>query len=420
MRRACRFAPIPWLSLLLVAVTAVRAAGQMPAAAEADPVLRAADLLSAAELRGPHHAVEERVETPGPYHVFTLQSTFGRFEAEGRGALTRRLEDIAAMAALEELNKAGVFARAAGTSLVKVGTGVVDAVSDPVATAKGVGAGVKRLAVNLGRRGKRVVQRATDDRGGSGDAESSTAAKAGGAAGSAAKSLLGVTRARREWARRVGADPYTTNPTLKAALEEVAAIDAAGGIATRLVVPIPPLVSTTADVGDLVWGRDPEELRKLNEARAREAGVSDAGFAAFFGNFTYTLTMQTRLVAALHAVGVPGAGDYLETAAEADDEREAWSFVESAELLQRFHAASPVAALLTDSRAIVARMPAGQAVALLPFDWLRRSESVVAEFRQLGDRTRAELGARTLHVRVSGRITDAAAAALADIGWQTR
>jgi hypothetical protein len=332
------------------------------------------------------------VQTPGPYHVFTISSTFGTFEAEGVSMVATRIEEIAAMARLEDVNKAGVFARAAGTSLVKVGTGVVGAVTAPVATAKGIGAGVKRFGVNLGRRTKRAVQKATSDDGR--DSDETAAEKAGDVAGAAAKSFFGVNRARREWARRIGADPYTTNPVLKSALEEVAAIDAAGGIVTKIVIPIPPLVSTTADVGDLVWGRDPEELRKLNEARVRELGTSEDGRKAFFRNFTYTLTMQTRLVAALHAVRVPGAADYLATAAEAEGEREALFYVESAEMLQRFHANSPVASMLPDSRAVVARMPAGQAVALLPFDWLRRSDAT------------------------TGKVTERAARDLVTVGWQ--
>jgi hypothetical protein len=156
----------------------------------------------------------------------------------------------------------------------------------------------------------------------------------------------------------------------------------------------------------------------LNEARARELGATEDGAKAFFRNFTYTLTMQTRLIAALLAVRVPGAGDYLETAAEAEGEREALFYVESAELLQRFHGNSPVASMLTDSRAVVARMPAGQAVALLPFDWLRRSAATTAEFRELAERAKKELGAVALHVRVTGTITDGAARELATVGWQ--
>lgn len=404
------------LAIGLAVATAVAGARGQTSGDEPDPVLAASALLPAADLTGPYHTVDAAVQTPGPYHVFTITSPFGTFEAEGLSQVATRREEIAAMAALEEVNKAGVFAKAAGTSLVKVGTGVVTAVSDPVATAKGIGSGVKRFGVNLGRRTKRVVQKAKSDDGTPGD--TSMGEKAGDVAGSAAKSFFGVNRARREWARRIGADPYTTNPVLKGVLEEVAAIDAAGGIAAKIVVPIPPLVATTADVGDLVWGRDPEELRKLNEARARELGATEDGAKAFFRNFTYTLTMQTRLIAALLAVRVPGAGDYLETAAEAEGEREALFYVESAELLQRFHGNSPVASMLTDSRAVVARMPAGQAVALLPFDWLRRSAATTAEFRELAERAKKELGAVTLHVRVTGTITDAAARELATVGWR--
>ena len=66
----------------------------------------------------------------------------------------------------------------------------------------------------------------------------------------------------------------------------------------------------------------------------------------------------------------------------------------------------------------IARMPAGQAVALLPFDWLRRSAATTAEFRELAERAKKELGAVSLHVRVTGKITDAAARELATIGWR--
>ena len=197
------------------------------------------------------------------------------------------------------------------------------------------------------------------------------------AAESTANNVLGVNNAMRQWAKKVGADPYTTNPVLKSALESVAKVEVAGGIATKVVVPIPMVVSKTADVGDLVWGRDPEELRKLNEGRVKELGTSADGAKAFFRNKAYTLTLETRIIGALHAVRVPGAGAYLETAAEAADEREALFFVESAEMLRDLHKASPVTAVLDDVRALVARLRSGEAVALLPFDWLRRSETTI-------------------------------------------
>lgn len=392
----------------------VAALAAQPTPDEADPVLTAAAVLDAAQLRGPNHTVQDAVRTPGDYHVFLITSPFGTFEANGKSQVAVRINEITALASLQELNKAGVFARAAGESLVKVGTGVVSAVTDPVDTAKGIGSGVKRLGVNLGRRTKRAVQSATsDDK--KPEAES---ASAGEKTANVAKGLVGITGARRRWAERVGADPYTTNPVLRDALDSVGSVDVAGGIATKIALPIPVLVSTTAKVGNLVWSSDPEALRKLNEQRAREIGASSEGASAFFRNGNFTLTMQTRLVAALHAVNRPGVGDYLASAAEADSERDALFFVESAEMLQAHHEASPVASVLTDSRALVAKMPAGEGVALLPLDWIRRSEAFMAQARQLAERARAELGASSLRLSVSGRVTEAAARDLAALGWR--
>lgn len=400
-------------------VTVVTHASQpaAPPASEPDPVLTAPAFLGAMPLTGADYTIDQVVRTPDTWHVFTISSTFGTFEAEGRVQVATRLEEIAALRRLEDLSKAGVFARSAGESLVKVGTGVVNAVTDPVETAKGIGGGVKRFGVNLGRRTKRAVQRMTDDSPGGADGGTATSARVGGAAASAAKSLIGINGARRRWARRVGADPYSTNPVLRDALERIAAVDAAGGIATSIAVPIPLVVGTTAKVGDLVWGTDPEELRKLNESRARDIGATTDDANTFFRNRAFTLTMQTRLVGALAAVGVPGAGDYLASAAEAGDEREALFFVESAELLQREHETAAVTRVLTDSRAIVAQR-GHEGVVLLPFDWLRAAETTGAEFTELAARAKAELGASTLRVVVSGTVTDAATAVLAAAGWR--
>ena len=315
--------------------------------------------------------------------------------------------------ALHEVSKTEVFVKAAGASVVKAGTGVVNAVSSPVDTAKGVGSGVKRVGVNLGRRTKRAAEDVTaDDK-----PEGAESGEASDAAAGAAKSVVGINGAMRRWAKKVGADPYTTNPALREALEGVAKVDVAGGLAAKIAVPIPAVVGTTAQVGDLVWGRDPEELRKLNEQRAREIGASADGAKAFFRSPAYTLTMQTRILAALHAVRVPGVGDYLASAAEADGPRAALFFVESAEMLQAQHTASPVAAVLTDSRALVAKLPAGEAMALLPLDWVRSSAATVGTLQEIGARAKAELGATSLRLKLTGRLSERAVKDFAALGW---
>jgi hypothetical protein len=399
---------------IVVAVLGVAATAWLTAAQgggdEPPPVLEASALLPPDQLKGPNHTVAEAVETPGFFHEFQITSDFGAFAAVGTSQVRTRLNEIKALAALHEVSKTEVFVKAVGGSVAKVGTSAAQAVAHPEATAKGVAGGVKRVGINLGRSAKRAASSATSD-------DKPAEEGAGNAAAGTANSLLGIDAAMRRWARKVGADPYTTNPTLKKALEDVARVDVSGSLATKIVVPIPAVVGTAAEVGDLVWSQDPEALRKTNEARARELGVSATGAKALFNSPVYTLTMQTRLIAALQAVRVPGAGDYVATAAEAEETREALFFVESAEMLQAFHAKSRVASLLTDSRAVVARTASGQAVALLPLDWVRVSGAAKKELTEMGARAKAELGATSLALRVIGKVTERATREYAALGW---
>jgi len=403
-------------AITALAFLATVAAGRpYQAAAPADeppPRFTAAQLLSPAELRGPHHTIADVVQTEGYYHEFRIQSDFGTFDAAGRSMLAVRLHEVEALATLDDVSKTEVFLKSAGTSVVNVGKGVANVVTDPADTAKGIGGGVKRFGVNLGRVTKRTVDSATKDD----PAEETT--QSGNAAASAAKSVLGVNRAARRWAQKVGVDPYTTNTVLRKALDDFGQVDAAGSIATKVVLPIPGVVGMTATVGDLVWGKDPEELRKINEQRLKELGVPDGTAKRLFLNSAMTLSCETRLVAALHAVKVPGTADRVAAAAESRHEREALFHVESAELLQRLHAKTPFTALLTDSLATVAVTAGRRAFVLLPLDWLRWTATGESTLREIDERARKELKATTLVIVLAGKASSAASKELAARGWR--
>lgn len=386
---------------------------------EPAPTFQASKILPADLLKGPHHTVSETVTAEGVYQVFEIVSDYGEIVAEGRSVLRTRVREVGALTRLSEVSKGEIFAKAAGGSVLAVGKGVASVVKDPEGTAKGIGGGLKRFGVNLGRKAKRAADSATHDDKTAGEAGESSGDKALDAAGGAANSVLGVNSAARKWAQKLGVDPYTTNPVLHKALVDVGRIDKAGSIATKIVLPVPVLVSGTATIGGLVWSKDPEALRKINETRLAELGVPNPVGTRYLVNGNYTLTMETRLIAALHAVKVKGCADYVDTAAEADDEREALFFVESAEWLAEMHKTEPVSVLLADARAIVARTKTG-AVALLPLDWVRWKEDVQKATTDLATRARRDLGATALEVRVTGTVTSAAKAGLRAEGWTVK
>ena len=387
----------------MVAASWLAADARVPAD-EPAPHFKASALVSKSILKGPHYTIDEAVVTEGYYHQFAIASDYGPFTALGRTVLTTRLNEIRAIAALNDVSKSEVFLKSAGGAVVDLGKGVANVVTKPTETAKGIGGGIKRFGVNLGRASKRAMTT-------EGGASTGDSAPEG-----AANTLLGVSSAMRKWAQKVGADPYTTNITLRNALKGIADVDVAGSIVTKVVVPVPMVVGTAADVGDLVWSKDPEELRKLNESRAKTLGASESVAGKYFKNGWFTLTMQTRLISALHAVNRPGCADYLQTATHADDEREALFYVESAELLQQQHAKTPVTRVLDDSQALVA-LAGSKAVLLAPLDYVRSTDSAREVLTEVAGRARGELKATALELRVTGKVSADAAKAAKGAGW---
>ena len=334
--------------------------------------------------------------------------------------LLLRLNEVGALAQLDEVSKSQVFLAAAGNSVLNVGKGVASAVKDPGATAKGIGGGVKRFGTNLGRKAKRTgeqaVDAATSDDEKDADGKSTTD-KAAAAGTGMAYSVLGVNKAARKWAQKVGADPYTTNPILKKALTDIGQIDAAGGIAAKVVVPIPMVVSSTATVGNLVWSKPPEDLMTMNEQNLKKMGVGGDTIKQLSLSKGFTLTLYTRFATNLSEVNVPGGADYASTAAEAKTEREAEFFTESAQMLARFHKTAPVAAVLPDSRALVAKTKDGRAVVLLPVDWVRWTEAYEKALTEIEKRAKQELGATKLELHMTGTMSAVAKKEMAARGW---
>jgi hypothetical protein len=377
----------------------------------------AQELLTTAEIKGPHHQVAKAVPTDGYLHVFNVTTDWGEVEAEGLSQLRVRLDEVRALAELDDVSKSEVFLQSAGGAVLNVGKGVGAVVTKPGETAEGLGKGLKRFGTNLGRKAKRASDEVTSSDEEKQEGASKSGQKTASAAGGVASSVLGVSGSARKWAQKVGADPYTTNPVLRKALSDIGKIDAAGSIATKVVLPMPPVVSATAGVGGLVWSQDPEALLKQNEAQLRALGVSDQVIKQLYLSKGFSLTLHTRLAQALSAVRAEGAAAYVASAAEADTEREALFFVESAEMLRRLHAATPVVALLADSRALVAKTGDARAVVLAPVDWVQWTEPFAKAAAEVAARARKELGATKLELHLTGSASAVAKKQAAALGW---
>ena len=152
--------------------------------------------------------------------------------------------------------------------------------------------------------------------------------------------------------------------------------------------------------------------------RLKELGVPDAPAKRLSLNSAMTLSYETRLIAALYAVKVPGGDDRVVAAADSRHEREALFHVESAELLQKLHARTPFTALLEDSLATVAVTANGQAFVLLPVDWLRWTAANDSSLQEIDTRARKELRATSLTIVLTGKASQTTSKELTGRGWK--
>jgi hypothetical protein len=303
------------------------AAGARLAAAqghEPTPALRASELLPAALIKGPKHEVAATVKADGFLVAFEVKSTYGTWAAGDREMLELRVAEVYALDKLSEVSKTEIFAKAFGAAAEKKARAVAGVVTDPVGTAKAIPGAVARFGKGLGRVGKKTYDKATTDKPGSGTQTAEQKAKAAAsAAGGAAESLL-ISGKRREWAGKVGADPYTTNETLAAKLDEVGWTAYAGGFALSFAVPSVPGLGTVETADQLIYDLPPGELEKRNLDKLAASGVDEKARQKLILNSNFTPTLQTELVEALVALGAAtGKSAVVLLAAESESEGDA-------------------------------------------------------------------------------------------------
>jgi hypothetical protein len=397
---------------------------------ELTPVLRARQLVDSARLRGPYHELEPRVPVSGGFGVFTLNTPFGEKHVEGVEMLAIRINELAAIQTLSEQSGFRTFVDATGEAAVRTGQAMAAVLGDPVGTVQGLPSGVARFF----RQTYRSVRRATLDtsdaarermaREDSEDSADSTAdgddaSRAGDAAGGLALRYIGYHRARRDLARRLEIDPYTTNSLLNAQLDELAWSGLAGrvgfGAALGAAGAIAEVASVSARLNRLVWELSPEEIRDRNETALAEAGFSGMRARAFLRNRHFHPSLQLDFTEALLALSeAEGRFEFIDLAAEAADELEARflvNFMRLAKLTQQQEGA-PIARIVIDGDAMWITTAEGSPVLLAPLDYLSLTPWLEAQVEH------PRLIGRQVRIRVSGMASEQAAAYLRRNGWR--
>jgi len=388
---------------------------------ETPPVLAAADLAPASLLRGPRFYVEDEVPTDGFLATFTIHSDFGTFVARGPGMLAFRVHEIGALRELDALAQGEVAKEGLKAELQDTGESLRILAERPVETAKGIPAGVGRFFKRVARAGKTSVQEFGDlrrQRASEGGSYTEVAVEVAKATGRATADIFGYDDARRDLAKQLAVDPYTTNEVLYKKLDEVARAGFAGKLTVSLaksLIPGSVALSAATTASDWVWDTPPGELEVMIDRKLGELGVSQDEIDLLLRHPSYTLTYLSMLMAALEDLeGVAGLEQTVGWALTATSYEDARFIMDSAMMLAQFHRSeSPIEKVLAVGP-LVGQTKAGGLVAMGPVDYLSWTGDA-SEFAR-----REDLAAARRSLWLSGRASPRARKELESAGWVVR
>jgi hypothetical protein len=309
------------------------AATATPVAYEPLPTLDASTILQPQYLQGPNFTVRNPVPTYSGSNLYTIDSDFGVFEADGNAMLMRRVAEINAIAKLQAMSQTKEFTQAAAQAAEAPLNVAQDLVTNPVSTISSVPKGIWGF---LNQAGEAVKQAAEGNQG--------TAAE-----GNAVENLTGFSKIKRDLAIKLGVDPYSTNEVFQKELNKVAWPAFLGKFTVDLGMaavggPALSAVNWTSTLTDTLRDKSPTGLYLMNLGLLmNNMGVSRATADSFLNNNAISPTTQTILVAALGQLGnIPGQAEFIRQAATSQDERDAIAFQQSAQLMANLNNSTPV------------------------------------------------------------------------------
>lgn len=403
--------------ILLLALLAPlgHAIAQTPAAAgfEAEPVFEAKDLVAADLLQGPHFTVDPRVPVVGFIARFTIRSPLGEFSAHGLRRLPVRVNEIEAIAKLDEFSAAREFVAAAARAAVRPVTSAANMVVRPVETIAGIPGGVTRFFGRVGLAGSRVAQAATTPGQSAGERVSETT----GRVGSVAVTALGFEQERRRLAERLGVDPYTTNEVLSAKLTDVAWVMFSGRLTITavnvLLVPYSMAASSVSVTNRAIYDVPAADLVNRASATFAATGAPRAEVQALMQNPQYSLSALTALATALGELeGLPGRDTVVGFAAAAQTQDEVYFVTDAMAMLARRHRDVAPLSRVSAPGPILGQTAANALELPMPVDFVSWVEALAT------DLDREEFQAAAKAAFVTGRASALARTNLASRGWR--
>jgi hypothetical protein len=305
-RRAPRLRVYTLAAVIVLVPQLLRAqdAGQF----EQPPTINATQLLPESALSGPGFHVDPQVPTNGAMGQYTIvadasvfENDAGIYRVESLDLLKIRLSEIPAIAYLENVSKTGVFANALAQSAARPVTAAANMVIHPMDTVTGLPSGIGsffgRITLGVGQ-----IASTASNSFGSGAAAGQTA--------NATMTALGYDQVRRDLAKKLHVDPYSSDPILTKKLNSVAWVMFSARLtvdAAMMAVPASIIISGVEFTNDMVYQVPKGDLIILVQNKLQTFGLSQEEIASFISNSAIPISLQVTAVKDLETLGdIPG------------------------------------------------------------------------------------------------------------------
>jgi hypothetical protein len=332
------------------------------------------DVVSADLESGPNYRLTPTVRTFDFLNDFIAMSDYGVFEARSDAMLRRLLREIPAITALRKISTSDAYAKALAQAALGPVRGIQGLVTDPVQTVRNVPNAIFDV---FSRVGQGINTAASGNKTAYED--------------SAAAQLLQMSSYKRDYARQLGVDPYSTNPVLQKELDSVSWAAAAGNLtvgAATMVAGGPVATALSAarnldQAASIIASQPPAELAIRDRAAMNRMGIDNGLAQQFMAQQQFSPRHKYILLTALDAMGgTTGRAALVQVAIEAPSEEWALFYQQMAELLDGYNdRTAPIVSLERFNRLVLARDQNGKALIIAPIDyliWNERAEAAAA------------------------------------------
>lgn len=331
---------------------------------EPPAVLRAEDVLPAAMIRGPHHTVDPTVHVYSLMREYRVRSEFGDHIVVGDARLRSLVREFAAIAELRRIKKSDAFVEATKNALTGPVRGARSLIEDPAGTLSGIPEATAEIFSRVGEQLRRGRRSQYED-------------------GSAA-AILAVSSFKRDLARKLDVDVYSTNEALQKELNSIAWASAAGNLSLgavsmatgAVVLQVAGYARTLEQAKNVIAAEPPAQISRRSRKALVGMGMPADLIDRFLAHRSYSPRHQYLIVTSLEAMG--GVADrrrLLVASLTVQTEGGAHLFQRLAEMMAAYHrTVRPLARISTDWGFPVGVLPGGQVVVLAPFDHVLWSE----------------------------------------------